>query len=95
LFLRDLGQVIGYVVTLWFFLTPICYPEKALKANLLGPILVRNPIYTLVRGYRSVLLEGHSPDKHAIAIFWCLAVVVFLAGHAWFYKLRKWFADVI
>ena len=95
LFLRDLGQVIGYVVTLWFFLTPICYPERALKANVLGPILEKNPIYILVRGYRSILLEGHSPDKQALLIFWCLAIVVFLAGHAWFYKLRKWFADVI
>jgi lipopolysaccharide transport system permease protein len=95
LFLRDLGQVIGYVVTLWFFLTPICYSEQALKQTALGPILEKNPIYTLVRAYRSVLLEGHSPDTHAIAIFWCVAIVVFLAGHAWFYKLRKWFADVI
>jgi lipopolysaccharide transport system permease protein len=95
LFLRDLGQVIGYVVTLWFFLTPICYPEQALKRTALGPILEKNPIFSLVRGYRRVLLEGHGPDKHAMIIFWCLAIVVFLAGHAWFYKLRKWFADVI
>ena len=93
LFVRDLGQVIGYVVTLWFFLTPICYSEHALKQA--APILQKNPIYLLVRAYRSVLLEGHAPDKHALLAFWCLAIVVFLAGHAWFYKLRKWFADVI
>ena len=93
LFVRDLGQVIGYVVTLWFFLTPICYNEQALKHT--APILAKNPIYLLVRAYRSVLLEGHSPDKQALAIFWCAAIVIFLAGHAWFYKLRKWFADVI
>ena len=93
LFVRDLGQVIGYVVTLWFFLTPICYSETALQHT--APILKKNPIYILVRAYRSVLLEGHAPDKHALAAFWCLALVVFLAGHAWFYKLRKWFADVI
>ena len=65
------------------------------EAHGAGPILAKNPIYMLVRAYRSVLLEGHAPDKHALAIFWCLAMVVFLAGHAWFYKLRKWFADVI
>ena len=27
-FVRDLGQIIGFVLTLWFFLTPICYPEN-------------------------------------------------------------------
>lgn len=95
IFFRDLGQVIGYVVTLWFFLTPICYPEQALKSTALGRILEKNPMLTLVRGYRRVLLEGHAPEKHSMIIFWCLAIVVFLAGHAWFYKLRKWFADVI
>jgi len=93
LFVRDLGQVIGYIVTLWFFLTPICYSEAALKTQ--APILAKNPIYLLVRAYRSVLLEGQAPDRHALLIFWCLAIGIFLAGHAWFYKLRKWFADVI
>jgi lipopolysaccharide transport system permease protein len=93
LFVRDLGQVIGYIVTLWFFLTPICYNEQALRHT--APVLMQNPIYLLVRGYRSVLLEGHAPNLHALLILWCVAIVVCLAGHAWFYKLRKWFADVI
>jgi lipopolysaccharide transport system permease protein len=93
LFVRDLGQVIGYIVTLWFFLTPICYSEQALKHT--APILASNPIYLLVRAYRSVLLEGHPPNPRALLVLWVLGVVVFLAGHSWFYKLRKWFADVI
>ncbi len=38
----------------------------------------KNPIYTLVRAYRSVLLEGHAPDRHALVVFWCLAIAVFL-----------------
>ena len=29
-YVRDLGQVTGYLLTLWFFLTPICYPESSL-----------------------------------------------------------------
>ena len=29
-FVRDLGQIIGFLLTLWFFLTPICYPENKL-----------------------------------------------------------------
>ena len=31
-FVRDLGQIIGFLLTLWFFLTPICYPESSLPA---------------------------------------------------------------
>ena len=29
-FVRDLGQVMGFVLTIWFFVTPICYPETSL-----------------------------------------------------------------
>jgi homopolymeric O-antigen transport system permease protein len=93
-FVRDLGQVIGFVLTLWFFLTPICYPEASLPAIAI-PILSKNPIYVLVRGYRAIFLEGHAPAFGPLWKLWLVSAVVFIAGHAWFYKLRKSFADII
>ena len=43
-FVRDLGQIIGFLLTIWFFLTPICYPEKSLGAcRILYPIAVQEP----------------------------------------------------
>lgn len=90
---RDLGQIMGFMLTLWFFLTPICYSEGPLLAAL--PALSKNPLFILVRGYRSVFLEGHAPDFASLGQFWLVAVLVFLMGHAWFYKLRRSFADVI
>jgi lipopolysaccharide transport system permease protein len=93
-FIRDLGQVIGFLLTLWFFLTPICYPESALPETA-AAILTKNPMYVLVRGYRAVFLEGQAPDAVAMGAFSAVAVVMFVAGHACFYKLRRSFADVI
>lgn len=93
-FLRDLGQIIGFLLTLWFFLTPICYPEASLP-DWAAAILTKNPIYVLVRGYRSILLEHAAPPWSAMWKLWAVAALVFLFGHAWFYKLRKSFADVI
>lgn len=90
---RDLGQIMGFLLTLWFFLTPICYSEAVLTAA--GPILKKNPLFVLVHGYRAVFLEGHAPDFSSLWKFWALAIFVFLFGHAWFYKLRRSFADVI
>src|SRR3982751_2627272 len=58
-FVRDLSQVMGFFLTLWFFLTPICYPERQLPAAALK-VLGKNPLFTLVRGYRSILLESHA-----------------------------------
>jgi lipopolysaccharide transport system permease protein len=96
-YVRDLGQVIGFILTLWFFLTPICYPEAAL-ANLppaARGVLAANPIYMLVRGYRFIFLEGAAPEASTIWRLWAIGGAAFFLGHAWFYKLRKSFADVI
>ncbi len=93
-FVRDLGQVLGFVLTLWFFVTPICYPEASLPQE--GRwLLARNPLYILVHNYRAILLEGAPPDWASLARLAVLALVVFLAGHAWFYKLRRSFADLV
>jgi lipopolysaccharide transport system permease protein len=94
-FVRDLGQIIGFLLTIWFFITPICYPEAQKMPHAAAAILSKNPIYTLVRFYRGVLLEGHSPAIGALAQFWTLSLVVFFAGYAWFYKLRRSFADIV
>jgi len=93
-FVRDLGQIMGFILTLWFFLTPICYPETKLH----GPsaaILMKNPIFILVHGYRAIFLQNHAPDFDSLWKFWLLAIAVFLTGHAWFYKLRKSFPDLL
>jgi ABC-type polysaccharide/polyol phosphate export permease len=52
-------------------------------------------MYILVRGYRAILLEGSAPDWSSLTRLTIVSVVIFLAGHAWFYKLRKSFADII
>ncbi len=93
-FMRDLGQIMGFLLTLWFFVTPICYPEASLPASALV-LLRKNPIFVLVRGYRAILLEGHAPEMLPLIKLWMVAIAVFLLGHAWFYKLRRSFADVI
>ena len=93
-FVRDLGQVMGFLLTLWFFLTPICYPEASLPAQF-RPLFSKNPIYVLVRGYRAIFLENRAPDFGPLWKLWVVAVAAFILGHAWFYKLRKSFADII
>lgn len=93
-FLRDLGQVIGYLLTVLMFLTPIFYPESKIPAGAAG-VLKFNPIYVLVRAYRATLLEGRAPDFSSLAALTLVSLLVLIAGHAWFYKLRKSFPDLI
>ena len=91
-FLRDLGQIIGFLLTAWFFLTPICYPESQLRGI---TIFSYNPFFVLVRGYRAIFLENRAPDAMPLVALSIAAIVVALLGHAFFHKLRRSFADVI
>jgi len=93
-YVRDLAQIIGLLLTLWFYVTPICYPESALPAAML-PVLTNNPIFMLVRAWRTVFLEGRPPDWNAVAILWVVGIVSAAGGYAWFHRLRKGFADVL
>jgi lipopolysaccharide transport system permease protein len=85
----------GFVLTLWFFITPICYPEELLRPAAAVPLLRNNPLFVLVHGYRTIFLEGHAPSFSSLWKLWVVALIAFVLGHAWFYKLRRSFADVI
>jgi lipopolysaccharide transport system permease protein len=93
-FFRDLGQILGFVLTLWFFVTPICYPDQVLPGWSL-PVLGKNPLYIIVRGYRALLLEGTGLEWIAMAKLWALSVLLFLSGHAFFRRTQRRFADWI
>ena len=93
-FVRDLGQIMGFLMTIWFFITPICYAESAVPKGAIV-ILRKNPLFVLVRAYRSILLEGHPPEWLPLLKLWLVALAAFWIGHAWFHKLRQNFADVI
>jgi lipopolysaccharide transport system permease protein len=97
IFLRDLGAIMGFVLTLWFFLTPICYPEASWSSVPPGVvrILSANPIYILVAGYREVFLQDHAPALRGVAALWIASFTLAILGHAWFHRLRRSFADVI
>ena len=93
-FLRDTGQALSLLLVAWMFLTPIIYPEAAIPARY-QPLINANPLTSLVRSYRRVLLEGAPPDWRGLLYFTLFAVVVFLCGYWWFARTRRSFADVI
>lgn len=93
-FVRDLGQIIGYLLTVLMFVTPIFYPETALP-KFAAAIQRFNPMFTMVHSYRAILLDGTAPDWSSLGWLALVAFAAFLLGHAWFYKLRKSFADLI
>jgi homopolymeric O-antigen transport system permease protein len=93
-FFRDLGQIMGFVLTIWFFTTPICYDERALPQNYLW-LFELNPMFVLVRAYRAIFLEGAAPPWAPLATVTAIGALVFVVGHGLFYRLKGSFVDSV
>lgn len=82
-FCRDVGQVLGVLLQLWFWATPIVYPLEAVPAGLRW-LIDANPLTPLVSIYQNALLwqSGVSaasllPPMLLALASCCLAVMVF------------------
>ena len=93
-FLRDTGQIMTFLLTIWFFSTPIVYYPEALPQQFLW-FFELNPLFTIVTAYRDIFLQHTAPDWTALAWLWLLGLGAFWLGYAWFYKIKKSFADLM
>jgi lipopolysaccharide transport system permease protein len=93
-FLRDLGQITGFLSTALLFLSPIFYPLSALPENL-QPLALANPLTFIIEQSRRVILQGQMPDLQGWAIYMAVSLLIAWLGYAWFQRLRNGFADVI
>lgn len=59
-FIQDLRQALGLLLTMLMFLTPILYPVDMIPAEFL-PMNNLNPMYHLLDAYRAVILRGELP----------------------------------
>ena len=59
---RDLRDILGHILNLLFFASPIIYSLEGLEVpELLRRILVLNPLASLVTVYRDVVFTGGTP----------------------------------
>ena len=93
-FLRDLSHVIGILLQVLYFITPIFYSMEMVPEQL-RPVLLLNPLTSIVQSARQVLILGQWPEWHALGIITLLSVVVFQLGFFWFMKTKRGFADVL
>ena len=93
-FVRDIGQTIGIVVTVMMFLSPVFYPVTALPEEF-RPLLMANPLTFIIEQSREVMIWGNLPDFAGVALYTIESSVFAWLGFAWFQKTRKGFADVL
>ena len=86
-------SVLGPVLDLLFFLTPILYPLAAVPKSL-QPVVAANPLtYLLERLHEALLFNPVLPDAGDLIALVCAALL--LLGYAVFKRLSPHFEDFV
>jgi len=92
--LRDVKQFTALGTLCWMFATPIFYPENLFRGRLACWIFL-NPLAAIIHNYRAVFILGSAPDWGMFLYSLFLGLLLYLAGHRFFLRTRKLFADLI
>ncbi len=75
-YFRDLEHIIGVLMTVWFFFTPVIYPMQMVPKEV-QPFFALNPAAPIIEAYRNVFFYGKWPDWHRLA-YLALGSLIFL-----------------
>jgi lipopolysaccharide transport system permease protein len=93
-FYRDIRFVVPLGLQLWLYATPIMYPIEVIPLRWRS-IMALNPMFGIVQGYRSALLEGKPPDWSLLWPGLLITLGVLSLGYFYFKRAEWRFADVI
>jgi lipopolysaccharide transport system permease protein len=93
-YLRDVSQTIGLIMTALMFLSPIFFPITALPEKY-RIFVYLNPLSFIIEQGREVLIFSRLPDWGGLLIYYAFGFFTALLGYTWFQKTRTGFADVL
>ena len=93
-YLRDLAHVVGLIVTLSLFFSPVFFALEAVPPAM-QQVMVYNPLTFPIEQMRQIILVGSLPNWTGLAIYSLISLAVLTLGYGAFQRLRKGFADVI
>ena len=93
-FIRDIGQVVGLVMSALVFISPVFFPAEVLPRKVQEWMWL-NPLAPIMNQTRQVLLQGLWPDWSQWLLSLGSCSVLAVIGAAIFLRLRKGFSDVL
>ncbi|HKR62581.1 MAG TPA: ABC transporter permease [Thermoanaerobaculia bacterium] len=90
-FFRDLTQIIGFVLSVVFYLSPILYPVSAQFEK----FFFWNPLTALMGLFRSALLSAPLPEPASIVFLLVVAATALAFGMFVFRKVQPTLVDLI
>lgn len=92
-FYRDVSQVIGILMTLLFFITPIWYPPQT--SGDYAFLFEFNPMSLIVQNYRLVLLDHHGVDWPSLLTATVAALTLLAIGYRVYSRFEADVMDAI
>ncbi len=87
-YFRDIQHLIGIILQIWFYLTPIVYSMERYIPSRWQTVYRLNPMVHFVTAYRNLLFDGRFPGGESIAYLVVGAVASFALGLFLFRKLE-------
>jgi lipopolysaccharide transport system permease protein len=93
-FLRDIGQLVGVVVSMLMFISPIFFPVSALPLRW-QPLLALNPLAQVIEHTRQVVVAGKPPGAGYLIGGTILAGLACELSYRSFQNAKRAFADMM
>ena len=91
-YFRDLQHILGIIIQLLFYATPIAYSIKQVPENLQWIVKI-NPMSYLIDGYREIFYNRAMPDFSGLGIALSIGIGLCIIGYFTFKKLERRFAE--
>ncbi|MCD2492143.1 ABC transporter permease [Lacrimispora sp. NSJ-141] len=90
-FFRDMQFLWGVFTLLWMYATPIIYPISLIEGTFLHPFQKINPMYHYVSFFRTIIIDGISPEPMQFILCFGFALAALLIGGLLFKKAQDQF----
>ncbi len=91
---RDMTQLVGLVLMIWMYFSPVMYAASTLNSTLQG-LLLMNPMGGILQAERDLIFVGHVTQVPFLWSAAAWAVLAFIGGLAVFKRVEPLFAEVM
>lgn len=93
-FLRDIGLLIPIILQVWFWFTPIVYPENIIPESY-RHLLSYNPMYPITNAYQQILVYNTQPDLDSLLMIIVISCALILFSLFLFRRASPEMVDVL
>lgn len=90
----DIKEMYQIIIQAWMYLTPILYPEDIIPESYRHWVLFLNPMYYLIKMFRSLIYDGVLPSLNIVITGSVIALLTLLIGWIYFSSRMDEFAYV-